>query len=159
MSHRKDPETRLRRNREAPLKILRPDGPGGRESAVPAPEPGWSVTTRAAWRTYWRDGLARLTTPVDGVAVRRLFALYDARERLWQLFLKSPLATGSKGQEIMHPAGAFALAIDGRVERLERSFGIGPKARAALGITFAEARASLEDLAREAAHHAEEAEG
>jgi hypothetical protein len=85
--------------------ILRPDGPGAREPTVPAPESGWSVPTRAAWRTFWRDGLARLTTPVDAVAVRRLFALYDARDRLWQLFLKSPRGMGSKGQEIMHPAG------------------------------------------------------
>lgn len=158
MSRRKDQETRLRRNKEAPLTIIRTDGPGERAPAVPGPEPGWSVATRTAWRTYWRDGLAQLTTPVDGVAVRRLFALYDARERLWQLFLRHPLATGSKGQEVMHPAGAFALAIDARVERMERAFGVTPKARAALGITFAEARASLEDLAREAAH-AEEAEG
>ena len=108
-----------------------------------------------------RDGMAKLTQPADGEALRRLFALYDARERTWRLFLKNVYVRGSKGQQVLNPMGAFALQLDARIERLEAAFGITPKARLQLGITFGEAKKSLEDLAREAgggvegARHAE----
>jgi hypothetical protein len=60
-----------------------------------------------AWRTFWRHGIAQLVAPIDVLAIRRLFALYDARERTWRLFLKNPLTPGSKGQLTMHPLGCL----------------------------------------------------
>lgn len=157
MSHKKPPERRQRHGETPSLAVIRADRPPSRLVTVPPPESGWLAGTRTAWATFWRNGIAQLAEPVDDVALRRLFALYDARERTWKLFLKEPFTKGSKGQRVVNPMGTFALALDARIEHMERAFGITPKARAALGITFAEAKKSLADLAREAAEGVERA--
>ena len=147
MSHRK-PDERRPGHREAPrLTVVRANG--GRLT-TPEPESGWLARTRAAWSTYWRDAVSTLSQPADAEALRRLFALYDARERTWRLFLKAPFTRGSKGQQVLNPMGAFALQLDEKIGQLERGFGITPRARLQLGITLGEAKRSLSDLAREA---------
>lgn len=146
---RKKPTERRQRHGETPrLAVIRLDR---RAPPVPSPESGWLLRTKAAWATFWREGIAQLAQPADGEALRRLFALYDARERCWRLFLRRPNVTGSKGQTVLNPMGDFALKLDARIERLERAFGMTPAARLSLGIAFGEARKSLEDLARDAA--------
>src|SRR5437899_2350984 len=110
MSHKKPAERRQRHGEVPPLAVIRT---GMRPAVVPEGERGWLAATRASWRTFWREGIARLTEPVDEVAIRRLFALYDARARLWALFLKRPHTRGSTGQEVLNPMGAFALQLEG----------------------------------------------
>ena len=161
MSRKKPADRRLRHGEGPGLKVIRVSSVQSLSIRVPPAECGWMARTRTAWATFWRDGMAKLTQPADGEALRRLFALYDARERTWRLFLKNVYVRGSKGQQVLNPMGAFALQLDARIERLEAAFGITPKARLQLGITFGEAKKSLEDLAREAgggvegARHAE----
>jgi hypothetical protein len=154
VSHKK-PDSRRQRHGEPPrLAVIRPDT---HAATVPVPDARWLSPTRSAWTAFWRHGLAQLTEVVDEVAVRRLFGLYDARARVWALFLKEPLTLGSTRQKTVNPLGPFALALDARIEHIERAFGITPKARAALGITFAEAKKSLTELARDAAEGVERA--
>jgi phage terminase small subunit len=101
--------------------------------------------------------VAQLAEPVDEVFARRLFGMIDARDKLWRIAIEEPLTAGSKRQKRANPTFAMALALDDRIERLGKSFGITPAARAALGISFAEARRSLEDLARDSAEGVERA--
>jgi len=147
VSRKKPPERRQRHGERPRLTVMRAVRPVSRSND---PEPGWLPATRRAFATFWQQEIAQLAQPVDGLAVRRLFALYDGRERAWRLFLKSPYIRGSTGQQVLNPMGAFALQLDARIAPIERAFGITPKARLQLGITFGEARRSLEDLAREA---------
>ena len=158
MSRKKSAERRLRHGDGPQLSVVHVDSAPSLSVAVPLPESGWLARTRSAWTTFWREGIAKLTQPADGEALRRLFALYDARERTWRLFVKAPYVRGSKGQQVLNPMGTFALQLDARIERLEQSFGITPKARLQLGITFGEAKKSLEDLARDASGGVEDAD-
>ena len=155
MSRKKLPEQRQRHGETPQLAVIRATT---RPVNVPTPEAGWLARTRTAWTAFWRDGIAQLVTPVDGEAARRLFGLYDARQRFWAVFLKAPYSRGSTGQQVLNPAGAFALQLDARIERLERAFGITPAARLQLGVTLGEAKRSLDDLAREAAEGVERVE-
>lgn len=157
MSHKKPPERRQHHGKAGPVAVVRTHGKPARPPAPLARGRGWLATTSRAWDAFLASGPAQLTLPVDELALQRLFALYDARTRVWSRFLRRPTAAGSAGQDVVNPMGAFALQLDTRIAQAEKAFGITPKARAALGITFAEATRSLEDLAREAAHRVKDA--
>jgi P27 family predicted phage terminase small subunit len=157
VSKKKPPERRLRHDDGPQLSVVRVAATQIGSMAVPPAESGWLARTRCAWVTFWREALSTLTQPADGEALRRLFALYDARERTWRLFVKNPYTRGSKGQQVLNPMGTFALQLDARIERLEQAFGITPKARLQLGVVLGEAKKSLEDLAREASGGVEDA--
>lgn len=150
MSRKKAEDRRLRHGERPRFGVIRVPRAQSQLMPVPPAESGWLVRTREAWTTFWRDGIAKLTQAADAEPLRRLFCLYDARERTWRLFVKNPYVRGSKGQQVLNPMGTFSLTLDARIERLEQAFGITPKARLQLGITFGEAKKSLEDLARDA---------
>lgn len=158
MSRKKADDRRQRHGETPQLTVVRVETRTVRPLAVPEPAKGWAAETVRAWGVFWRDGLAQLATPVDATAARRLFGMYDARAKLWRLALREPFAAGSTGQKRAHPAWALVFALDDRIARAERAFGITPAARAALGISFAEAKRSLADLARESADGVERAQ-
>ena len=101
------------------------------------------------WETFWASGLARLVEEPDVPAVRRLFRMYDERERMDRIFAKSPFVEGSTGQVVAHPAARLIASLDERIAKLEPRFGLTPKGRMDLGIAFGAAAKSLEDLNQE----------
>jgi phage terminase small subunit len=149
VSERKPPDRRQRRAKPRVLVLHPPSTPRargkGREAA-----PHWTPATTAAWAAFWGQPLARAVEPIDVAALRRLFDLYDERERTWAAFRKQRFVEGSQGQPVLNPAGRYALELEATIERLERAFGVTPRARLQLGISWSSVQKSLDDLNREA---------
>lgn len=140
----KPPERRQRRNHRG-AELVRPDD--APLLAPPAPDE-LSPTLRAAWDAYWSSGVARLVEPSDVPALARLFELYEERARALAMYRDEPVMEGSTGQAVLSPFGAEVASLDKRVAELEDRFGLSPRARLQLGVTFGEAFRSLDDLNR-----------
>lgn len=106
------------------------------------------AATVRAWTTFWASPMSALVDDADMLSLGRLFHMYDMRERLERMMLDAPVVAGSKGQPVLHPAAAEIASLDGRIDRLEPRFGITPKGRLELGITFGAASKSLEEMNR-----------
>lgn len=104
--------------------------------------------TVTSWKTFWDSELAQLVLPADLPALQRLFRMYDARERLERTFMSKPFVDGSTGQLVAHPAAKVVASLDTAIDRLEPRFGITPKGRLELGVTFGAAAKSLEEMNR-----------
>jgi hypothetical protein len=55
---------------------------------------------------------------------------------------------GSTGQEVLNPLAKYIAQCDAESRALEDRFGLNAKARLQLGITFGEAKKTLDDLNR-----------
>jgi hypothetical protein len=99
-----------------------------------------------AGETFWTSSVSGLVEEADQPAVRRLFTLYDERERALRAFRRARFLAGSKGQPVLNPLARLMLVLDAEIRKLEEVFGIGPVARLKAGIAFAEATRSLQDL-------------
>jgi hypothetical protein len=113
----------------------------------PTPPPPASLSPRLveAWQAYWRSPLARLVSAeTDLLALRRLFELYQVRERLLRAFIANPEVPGSMGQMRVNPA--MAAIDETAILALEDRFGLNPRARLTLGVILGEAARSLSDL-------------
>lgn len=153
MSQRKPPETRQRRGT--------PDAGSSAELAlVEAPElepytvkvEGIAVeldilpVVHDAWAAFWESDVAKFVKRVDHHSLRRLFRMYDQRERMEEEFMADPITLGSQKQLVAHPAAKIMASLDARISQLEARFGITPKARLELGITVGEAAKSLDSV-------------
>lgn len=117
----------------------------------PAPHPSGRkllASTVTAWTTFWQSKMATLVEPADQLALARLFRMYDLRERMERTLLAKPFVEGSTGQIVVHPAAKEVASLDARIDKLEPRFGLTPKGRLELGITFGAAVASLEEINR-----------
>lgn len=115
----------------------------------PEPDPGWLPATCERWDTFWRSELATATIDVDReTVVHRLFHYYDQWDRLRDIFDSDPVVEGSTGQPRMNPAGDQLHRIEGHIQRLEQTLGIGPLARHRLGLTVGQARMTALELNR-----------
>lgn len=121
---------------------------GGTEMAAPPAPSGFLPAIRDDWDAYWLSAPAHLVDPADIPALRRLFNLYDERERSYRAFRKERLTGGSTGQLVVNPLGKQLLAYDAVIAQLEDRFGLTPMARMRLGVQLGEAVRSLEDLNR-----------
>ncbi len=115
---------------------------------VPKPPRGLLKVTEGAWGEFFRSSVSGLVEDADMPAVRRLFTLYDERERSYRGFRERRFVPGSKGQPVLSPLARHLLSLDAEIRALEAVFGIGPVARLRAGIAFAEAARSLDDLNR-----------
>lgn len=134
----------LRSNRErvdvGPVSIAPPIAEG-----PPAPA-GLLKATGAAWAAFWTSPIARLVQPdVDGVALTRLFTLYDERERAYRGARRERLVKGSQGQPRANPLFDVVRQLDGEIRQLEDRFGMSPRARLVLGVAFVDGT-TLDDL-------------
>jgi P27 family predicted phage terminase small subunit len=99
------------------------------------------------WAAFWRSPIAEVVIPaMDLPAVYRLFTLYDERERAYRAWRKQRLVRGSKGQLVLNPLAAQMNKMDTAIRQLEDRFGLTPKSRAQLGVTFTVAQESSADL-------------
>lgn len=142
----KPADRRQRRNKPTALRVM-PAGKLG--SKTPAPPTGLLATTRAEWKTFWGSELAQLVEQdTDLPALERLFSYYDEHRRAMKMARKERLVVGSKGQTVLNPLLKYTESLAKEIRALEDRFGLTPKARLTLGITFGEAARSLADLNR-----------
>ena len=140
----KPAEKRQRRNLRPKMGVVVATQP-----EAPPPPAGLLKSLRSAWTALWSSPLARFWDPVtDEPVVRRLWQLYDERERAYRGFRRERLVLGSQGQMVLNPLGRLVAQLDAEIRQLEDRVGLSPRARLQLGITIGEAARSLADLNR-----------
>jgi P27 family predicted phage terminase small subunit len=116
-------------------------------AVMPDPESEWSSGTLERWQDFWSSPLSGQVEASDYGALRRLFWLYDEIERLIVALGKTGrVVVGSQGQPRANPLYKQVSEFQAECRQLEDRFGLSPKARLALGITYAEAAMSLDSL-------------
>jgi P27 family predicted phage terminase small subunit len=99
------------------------------------------------WSEFWRSPLAGQVEASDHGALRRLFWLYDECDRLLEAIdATGRVVAGSQGQPRANPLYKQVQEFQAEARQLEDRFGLSPKARLALGISFAEAAMGLDAL-------------
>jgi P27 family predicted phage terminase small subunit len=115
--------------------------------SVPVADVAWRETTVERWVIFWNSPLASQVEPSDQGAFRRLFKLYDEIERMWEAIeLTGRVVEGSQGQPRPNPLYKQVQEFQAEARQLEDRFGLSPMSRLRLGITFADAQASLDGL-------------
>lgn len=115
-----------------------------------APNQSWLAVTRRAYQAFLESPAGRrVNLESDFLSLRRLFDLYDERERV-QRELRQPGArwvVGSTGQQKVSPLYSVIASIDSRIRTLEAHFYMDPGVRTSqLGKAAGESRPNLEDL-------------
>ncbi len=155
MSAKKPAEVRQRRGTPDVGNVVPVQG-----RAVPAADQSWREGTVERWVTFWGSALASQVEPSDEGAFRRLFWIYDELDRLREAIdVTGRVVEGSQGQPRPNPLFKQVESFQAEARQLEDRFGLSPLSRLRLGITFADAQASLDGLnARLAAKIAEQDE-
>jgi len=111
--------------------------------------------TTQHWHAYWRSDIAAIAKEEDLPALQQLFMLRDERERLWRSYKRERLVVGSRGQVVVNPVLGSIRALGPEITALENCFGLNPRARTRLGLSFVKAARTLADVNREALSRAE----
>lgn len=107
----------------------------------------WRPETRKAWAALWSDGsLASVLLPVDRPVLLRWADALDRAARHLEEGDRSPISTGSQGQEVESPHYGIADKALRVAKDCEAQLGIGALHRARLGIAILQERASMADL-------------
>lgn len=118
-----------------------PELPAKLNGLKPLPE------TVEAWGRLWASSVAQVMDPTsDREALVRWASLLDERERAFRAYRRKRLVEGSQGQPVVNPLWGVVAKCDAELRALEDRIGLSPKARLQLGITFAEAATSLDEL-------------
>lgn len=139
----KRPQNRSRAPRGSSLTVI--DGARARAKVPPAPA-GLSSAIRAVWQTFWASPLAQHVIDTDVAALRRLFRLYEQRERYIEMAADNTLSLGSTGQLTLHPLVKQVDVLDAKILALEDRYGLSPMSRLKLQVTLGDAGKSLADL-------------
>jgi len=139
----KRPENRSRQPRSTGITVI--DGAKAR-IAKPKPPEGLSAAVRESWDTFWASPLAAHTIATDVAALRRLFRLYEQRERYIEIAAEDTLSTGSTGQLVLHPLIKEVDTLDGKILALEDRYGLSPMSRLKLQVTLGDASKSLAEV-------------
>ncbi len=108
----------------------------------------WLPATKRRWSAIWiHPIMAAFDRTLHEPQLRRYFNLLDEWELLSAIVRETPVVEGSQGQERMHPLYARLSTVETELRNLEDRNGLNPKAMADLGISFAGAKKSLDDLA------------
>lgn len=106
-------------------------------------------STAEAWDRLWRSDVVSVVDLLsDMESVVRWASLLDERERALRAFRRQRLVAGSQGQMVINPLWSVVRGCDTELRALEDRIGLSPKARLQLGITYAEAGKSLDELNR-----------
>ena len=118
-----------------------------RVSDVPRPPTGLLKVNRDTWAEFWSSPLAQTAVPgTDLPALRRLWSLYDQRERSYRAAAKQRVVSGSMGQQRVHPLLTRADKLEAPILALEDRFGLSPRSRLTLGVILGDAARSLADI-------------
>jgi P27 family predicted phage terminase small subunit len=134
----------LRQRSNTPDAGVLPRAPSG---MVPSANDQWRAGTVERWHEFWCSPLAQQVEASDYGSLRRLWGLYDELDRLWDAVEETGrVVVGSQGQPRPNPLFKQIEAFQAEARQLEDRFGLSPLARLRLGITFADAAASLDGL-------------
>jgi len=115
--------------------------------AAPVPDESWREQTVERWVAFWSSPLASQVERSDEGAFRRLFWIYDELHRLIEAIDETGrIVEGSQGQPRPNPLYKQVQEFQAEARQLEDRFGLSPMSRLRLGITFADAQASLDGL-------------
>ena len=143
MPPRPKPQSQRQRRNAGGLTIV----PGRTLSVAPSPPDGLLPEIEAAWHGYWTSEMAQLvTTQTDLPGLRRLFRYYDDQERAWAIYRANPEVVGSRGQTRISHFARHVRELEPLISALEDRYGLSPRSRLELGVTFGDAARSLEDL-------------
>ena len=116
-------------------------------SVTPEPDVSWRAGTVERWNDFFSSPVASQVDVSDRGALRRLFRLYDEIERLWEAVEETGrVVEGSQGQPRPNPLFKQIEGFQAEARQLEDRFGLSPMARFRLGVQFADAHASLDQL-------------
>lgn len=135
------PRNKAQGHRSHELVVLQ----GGKTKAPLAPR-HVTPAVRKAWRAYWASEVSSVAQEVSLPAIRRLFELYDQRERAMEIVRTAMMVKGSMNQIRMNPAADYLLRLEPAILRLENELGLTPMAMARLGIAVGEAKMTAEQL-------------
>lgn len=131
--------------------VLASSGSGELSDIPPCPKSPGSRKVLAfcdeAWTAFWTSPLASLVLASDMPALRRLWLLYEERERAHRAYAAERSTTGSMEQLVVNPFAREIQSLDARIEKLEAQFGLTPASRMRLGISVGEAKRSLDSVA------------
>ena len=132
-----------RNGRRAELVAL----PGSRLD-LPDPPEGvtWTADAVQAWNRFWDDPVAQALTPADEHLTVRWLEALNRFLILSRSADRSPLRTGSMGQDVLNPLYRAADGALRTVQACEKQLGIGPAHRASLGIAMITEKRTLADL-------------
>lgn len=131
--------------------VVTPGQRGGDAPACPAKLGGQTPlsSTVEAWDRLWSSDVVTVVDLLSDLeTVTRWASLLDERERAMRAFRKERLVAGSQGQAVLNPLWTVIRACDTELRALEDRLGLSPRARLQLGITYAEAGKSLDELNR-----------
>ncbi len=80
--------------------------------------------------------------------IRRLFILYDERERAYEEAKDKRIVKGSQDQEVLNPLLKYIAQCDTEIRQIEDRLGMSPRSRLQLGIAFGDAMRSMDELNR-----------
>ncbi len=110
----------------------------------------WLKSTEALWTAFWSSPISQaVDRQSDAPRLLRWLLLWDEWTRAVRGYRSQRLTKGSTGQIVINPLGKYLLDLERQLERTEERFGLSPLDRMRLGITFGEARRSLQDLNEE----------
>lgn len=129
--------------RRTGVAVIVPPCPSVLAGKEPLPE------TVDAWERLWSSDVAAvLELDSDMETVVRWASLLDERERTFRAFRLRRMVEGSTGQPVLSPLWQVVQSCDRELRALEDRIGLSPRARLNLGITYAEAGKSLDELNR-----------
>lgn len=113
----------------------------GHASEVPLPPKGITRTARESWKAFWRSDVAALVNlDADLTALRRWVECLSEREHVCAELAKKPVVEGSMGQDVLNPLASYMQKLTAEIARYEDRFGMTPKSRMQLGVTFKQYR-------------------
>lgn len=116
--------------------------------AAPPPPSGLRKRYREAWERLWASEISGAIDTAHLLPLAHLFELYDEADREWRAYKKTRLVPGSKGQPVLNPLFGALETLWKEISLLESRFGLTPEAKAKLGLHYAIAQASIDNLNR-----------
>jgi len=142
----KDEGVRQNRRARSNLKLIAQHEPDA--VVIPEPPEGLDGARLESWRGFFESELSQLVNGTDLSAVNRLWSYYQQHADLTNIFAKGRMVAGSTGQPRLNPALDGLMKLETAILRLENELGLTPSARLRLGIVFADATNSLDELAQ-----------
>lgn len=114
---------------------------------VPLPPKGLLKRQQQRWLDYWETQVARAVDPVaDLHRIERWIRAVDEYERVYPVFRKQRLSTGSTGQMTLNPLATYLANLEGQIAKAETELGLTPMARLRLGIAYGQAKLTAQQL-------------
>ena len=104
------------------------------------------MTKSTATNILIRQSADAINAQRDDVRETLLHLVEQGQASVERAARRNRLVAGSKEQPVLSPLLGYVLSLDAEIRQLEDRFGLTPRARLQLGVTFGEAHRSLAEL-------------